>query len=126
MKKTSNTLRELYRSVRAKCPTMVFLMETRRSKTSCEDLQRQMGFPNGFVVLSFGQKGGLFIFWKGQDHVELVSYSTHYVHLKIVMHGSKAQWWFKGFYGHPETNRRSKSWALMLHLNLGPDHHGRF
>lgn len=72
-----------------------------------------------FFVPSYGQKGGLALFSKDEEFVELVSYSTHHIHVNIVLHGSTVPWWFTGFYGHLETQRRAESWALMSYLNPG-------
>lgn len=60
----AGTVRELYRLVRAKCPTIVFFTETRCSKTSRDNLKRKLKFQNVFVVPYYGRKGGLTLFWK--------------------------------------------------------------
>lgn len=50
---------ELHRLVRVKRTTVVFLMETKGSKSLLESMKRKIGFANYFVVESIGKGGGL-------------------------------------------------------------------
>jgi exonuclease III len=53
------TVRDLRRMVKAKCPTVVFLMETRMRQVKMEKIRCALGFNNLFVVDCIGKSGGL-------------------------------------------------------------------
>lgn len=74
------------------------------------------------IVPSCGRKGGLALFWKDQVSVELISFSNHHIHVKVILYGSTKPWWVTGFYGHPKTHSSVESRTLMTQLNPRPGH----
>jgi exonuclease III len=59
----SSIVQELVAQVRAKSPSMVFLMETRRSAKRALNLKWRLGLKNAVGVDSIGQGGGLVLLW---------------------------------------------------------------
>lgn len=57
------TVQNLTALVRAKSPSMVFLMETRRSASRAMNLKWRLGLKNSVGVESIGPGGGIVLFW---------------------------------------------------------------
>ena len=79
-------------------PNIVFLMETKVDKKKWIDkVKERCKLKHGVFIPSNGNSGGLTLFW--------------------IDGGSSIGWWhLTGFYGNPETDRRSESWAKLKFL----------
>ncbi|XP_060972000.1 uncharacterized protein LOC115703869 [Cannabis sativa] len=69
-----------------------------------------------FVVDAIGASGGIALLWKNQDDGTLLGYSNNHIDLQISISPSTPSWRLTGFYGEPNRNRRSDSWALLQSL----------
>ncbi|KAL0010592.1 hypothetical protein SO802_005700 [Lithocarpus litseifolius] len=58
--------------VRSKVPTVLFLMETKRSISEMRKFCYDLNFQSVLAVLSDGQSGGLGLFWKAGDYNEIL------------------------------------------------------
>jgi exonuclease III len=114
------TVRDLCRLVKDKCPTMVFLMETKLWVARIESIKAHMGFDSVFVVDSKGRSGGLALFWKSVCHVTIQNFSLRHINAKLYSEEFDFHWIFTGFYGNPEVCKRRESWALLQHLASFP------
>ncbi|XP_059436227.1 uncharacterized protein LOC132169166 [Corylus avellana] len=116
------TVRELCRKVKDKCPDLVFLMETKLISNKMSVIKQRMSFNNMLVVDCIGRSGGLALLWKEGMGVEIHNYSIRHINA-VVCPPNSIPWTFTGFYGHPEAHRRWEAWKLLRHLKskaLGP------
>lgn len=80
-------------------------------------LRLGIGYLNCEAVFSEGQSGGLALFWRNDLNVRFHSKSHH--HIDVEVHaddGSFLRWRLTGFYGHPTTTERYRTWELLRSL----------
>jgi hypothetical protein len=65
------TVKDLRRLVKAKRPTMIFLMETKLRQIKMEKIICTLGFNNLLVVDSIGKSGGLALLWNDEAGLEI-------------------------------------------------------
>ncbi|KAK3212709.1 hypothetical protein Dsin_017415 [Dipteronia sinensis] len=90
-------------------------METRCKATKLENWRVKLGFKGKLVVDSFGNSGGLCLFWSDEVNVDLLSFSQAHIDVRIC-HFQKPVWRFTGFYGHPRQDQRCHSWTMLRRL----------
>jgi hypothetical protein len=73
------TVQELARLVRAKDPSVVFLIETWQDDGPLERLRCQLQFENKFVANSRNKGGGLCLFWKQEVNLRVSSFSPSHI-----------------------------------------------
>ncbi|XP_042939597.1 uncharacterized protein LOC122274643 [Carya illinoinensis] len=78
-----------------------------------ERLKRGLGMEGCFVVDLVGKKGGLALYWKNNEEVEIKSYSTWHINAEVSEEGQGTKWLFTGFYGHPEIGKMMFSWDML-------------
>jgi hypothetical protein len=79
--------------VKAKCPTVIFLMETGMRQVKMEKIRCSLGFNNLFVVDYIGKSGGLALLWKEEAGLEIQNFSHRHIHAIVknsvgVSHGN--------------------------------------
>ena len=79
-------------------------------------MKDRLRFDKKFVVQRVTRGGGLVLYWKNDIEVEVESSSLNHIDAVINKNSGKA-WRFIGFYGNPETHRRSESWDLLHSLH---------
>ncbi|XP_075499746.1 uncharacterized protein LOC142538273 [Primulina tabacum] len=114
--------RELKRLVAERNPSLLFLCETKRRDSNFTRWKDVLGYSGMFVVNCVGRSGGLTLLWKSPFDVTIYSYTLGHIDC-LVQHDEK-RWRFTGFYGHPETQLRHSSWALLRRLSRVPELHG--
>ncbi|XP_075475208.1 uncharacterized protein LOC142505947 [Primulina tabacum] len=82
--------------------------------TAPVDEQGNTGERGSFMVDCRGRSRGLAIFWQDSVKVCIKSYSNG--HIDCIVHDSKQDWRFTGFYGNPEVPMRHFSWELLHRL----------
>ncbi|XP_042939567.1 uncharacterized protein LOC122274609 [Carya illinoinensis] len=110
------TVQDLCLLTRENKANMVFLIETMSKASKLERLKRRLGMEGCFVVESVGKKGGLALYWRNSEEVEIKSYSTWHINAEVNEEGQGIKWLFTGFYCHPETGKRMFSWDLLRRL----------
>ncbi|KAK9911606.1 hypothetical protein M0R45_035502 [Rubus argutus] len=83
-----------------------------------KNLRIRLGFLNCETVFSSGQSGGLALFWAEGLDVRFRSKSHH--HIDVEVHscdGFLIAWRLIGFYGHPTTAERHRTWSLLRDLS---------
>ncbi|KAL8124753.1 hypothetical protein AgCh_012418 [Apium graveolens] len=74
-----------------------------------------IGFEGVVVVDVQGRSGGIALFWRRQDEVQLLSYSRNHIDVVVDIRG-----WSKfrmtGIYDEPDRIRRSETWNLIKGL----------
>lgn len=109
--------------IKDKCPSLVFLMETKCNTVQMDTVKRRLHFDNCFVMDSLGRNGGLALLWKQEFYVIIQSYSRWHVNALVKDINSNLSYTAIRFYGHLETSKRELSWSLLklLHSNIcGP------
>lgn len=99
-------------------PSFIFLCETKvRDSSYMNSLRLQIGFLNCEAVFRYGQSGGLALFWCDGIDVRSRSKSHHHIDVEIrSTDGSHINWRLTGFYGHPTTAERHRTWTLLRQL----------
>jgi hypothetical protein len=104
--------------VKERRPNFVFLMETLRSKQYMERIRIKLHFDNMFVLDSVRRSGGIALFWKEEDKLEIYNYFRRHIHVVVKNREGQDFWKLTGFYGHPDCNKRVESWAVLRHLSF--------
>lgn len=68
------------------------------------------------VMDSIRRKGGLVLFWKYENAVEVINYSNQHVSVLVKREMEGKDWHFTGFYGQPKTGKIGLSWDLLRQL----------
>ena len=102
--------------VREKKPSFLFLMETLSKHKRLEPIRIKLGFVGLFVVDPVGRCKGLALLWKEVEELEIQNYSRRHINAIVKLEEDTHPWKLIGFYGHPNTAKRSESWALLKHL----------
>ena len=111
------TVNALQRVVLEKDPTLVFLIETKFDVTEMDGVKQKVERQQGLVVSSIRRAGGLALLWKNSLQVDILSYSPGHIDAIVSEEQGMKKWLFIGFYGHPETRKRSESWTLLEDLS---------
>jgi exonuclease III len=115
------TVRDLSQMVKEKKPSFLFLMETISKKERMEILRVKFGYEGLFVVEPVGRSGGLALFWRVAEELEIQNYSRRHINDIVKLPDEESPWKLTGFYGHPDPSKRWESWALLAHLkNFAP------
>ncbi|KAK1366647.1 Endonuclease/exonuclease/phosphatase family protein [Heracleum sosnowskyi] len=109
------TVQVLLDLVQTKKPTMVFLMETMIDNSRIEAIRAKMNYEGLFTVAGPCHGGGLALFWKHTNMVEIKSYSQNHIDTEINLENI-AKWRLTCFHGCPERTRRRESWNLLRNL----------
>ncbi|XP_059436727.1 uncharacterized protein LOC132169767 [Corylus avellana] len=112
------TVCDLDQMVKEKKPSFLFLMETISNKKRMERLRVKLGFEGLFVVEPVGKSGGLALFWKVAEELEIQNYSRRHINAIVKMSDNEVPWKLTGFYGHPDPTKRMESWSLLSHLKF--------
>ncbi|XP_041025339.1 uncharacterized protein LOC121265718 [Juglans microcarpa x Juglans regia] len=110
---TVNVLRNL---TKEKYPNLVFLVETKCRRNRMEVVRRCLQMDGCFSVDCVGFSGGTALIWKEDWSVKVINYTRWHISALIQEEGSGPTWQFTGFYGHPDTGKRSSSWQLLKML----------
>ena len=110
------TVAELHGLVKLEVPKLVFLMETRLPVRRLEFLRVKLGMYGCFGVDRRRLGGGLALLWDASITIHIQSYSPYHIDTHVFQEDNVA-WRFTGFYGHPETALRIRSWSLLRCLH---------
>ena len=109
------TIRELGDLIRAKDPSVVFLVETWADEARLKEIKRNLNFDNLHFVERINRDGGLALLWKDSVDLHVETSSKNHIDA-IVNKGDDGAWRITGFYGEPVTHRRMESWNLLREL----------
>jgi exonuclease III len=97
--------RDLCQLAKENKPYILFLMETKCSKTRVEMVWVKLGFTGAFTIDPIGRSGGLGLLWKEDREVEIQNFSRR--HINAVVTKEEAQpWKLTSFYGHSKWAKR--------------------
>ena len=115
------TGKELEVLIRAKDPSVVFLVETWVDEVRLKEIQRNIKFDNLFYVDRNPRSGGgLALYWKNSIDVHVDSFSKYHID-SIINKGGEEAWRFTSFYGEPTTHKRMEAWNKLWLLNTRHD-----
>ncbi|KAK1357910.1 Endo/exonuclease/phosphatase domain-containing protein [Heracleum sosnowskyi] len=97
-------------------PSFVFLSETISSYSKMEELCSKLGFEGFIAVEPRGKSGGIAMFWKNADNVNLLSLSQSHIDI-VIKSFDKGEWRLTGIYGEPDRAQRHKTWDLLQNLS---------
>ena len=113
---TLRAVREVANMVREFNPQVIFLMETKKKRQEMEWLRSRWRFDKVFTVDGVGRGGGLALLWLDEARVEITSYSRYHIEAIVGSGNEDSTWRLTGFYGDPETYRRTASWEMLRRL----------
>ena len=110
-----HTTRELVKIIRAKDPSIVFLVETMVDDVGLEIVQSKIGFDHHWVVLREGRGGGLVIFWKATINLTIEESNKSYIDA-FIDKNLENEWRLTGFYGKLEIATLQKRLLFAMKL----------
>ena len=110
------TVQELRDIIQAQDPTVEFLAETWLVEARLVSIRDSLQFGHYFGVSKVNYGGGLYLFWKKDFDLRVVSSSLNHIDT-VICGGTEKAWRFTGFYGTQETHQRSISWNLLRNLH---------
>ncbi|KAK3194516.1 hypothetical protein Dsin_025826 [Dipteronia sinensis] len=96
-------------------PALMFLLETKCHHVKLENWKIKLGFIIKPVVDCIGKGGGICLYWFQDVNVDLLSYSSAHIDIRIKRINNKSLR-FTGFYWDPDGMQRRHSWTLLKHL----------
>ncbi|KAM6555383.1 hypothetical protein CsatB_002402 [Cannabis sativa] len=96
-------------------PKVIFLCETLCNKEKLELLCRSLEYEGCFVVEANDRSGGLVLFWKNEEEVNVDSFFTNHIDSLIQFEGY-GKFRFTGLYGEPNRSLRRNTWQLLWTL----------
>jgi hypothetical protein len=109
----SRTVQELSALVRAKSPSMVFLMEMCRSAVCATNLRWRLGLKHAVGADSLGQSGGLMLFWHENVEVVVLGLSSQFIDACVKDAASNLWYRVTFVYGVPSVENRHHMWETL-------------
>ena len=106
----------LTKLVRSKGPTILFLMETKRTIAEMRNLCHDLNFHSVLAVPCEGRKGGLVMFWKADCNLHIQTFSPNHIDTHILS-ANQQPWRLIGLYGRLEGYCKHELWLLLQHLH---------
>uniref|UniRef100_A0A803PSL9 DUF4283 domain-containing protein n=1 Tax=Cannabis sativa TaxID=3483 RepID=A0A803PSL9_CANSA len=88
---------------------------SRRWLTATMNLDISLEYEGCFVVEANGRSGGLVLFWKNEEEVNVDSFFTNHIDSLIQFEGY-GKFRFTGLYGEPNRSLRRNTWQLLWTL----------
>ena len=102
--------------MQAKDFSVVFIAETWADKVRLKNIKRKLEIDNLFVVPRINRGGGLALFWKNSNDVNMETFSKNHID-SIINKGKEDAWRFIGFHGELATHLRHESGSKLCQLN---------
>ncbi|XP_039000720.1 uncharacterized protein LOC120126657 [Hibiscus syriacus] len=100
-------------------PGVVVLLETRISGMTADKDIRAFGFQNSFRVEAHGFSGGIWILWKVEIDVEILTISHQFIHDRC-WSAEVFRWlYFTAVYASPQVEKRRLVWRHLMNLAPG-------
>lgn len=114
MLENHRTVHDLCLLVQDKQPGLIFLMETKiEGRRRLESAKRRLGFVGCVGDDPIGRRGDLVLMWRNLDDMEILNFSQNHILAWVKSGKGNDRWFFTGFYGELETNRRMRTWNLI-------------
>lgn len=103
--------RALVALLKARSPQAFFLSKTKSGKEVASRVKILGSFHGCLSVDSERSRGGLYLLWKEEVDLEVLSYSHNHIYSRINWEGKA--WRFTGIYGHSEGHKKHLTWDLI-------------
>lgn len=80
-------------------------------------IKRLIKLDNCFAVDSFGKSGSLTFMWNNVNDAQVQSFTKWHVNLLVKDTQTINEWLLTGFYGHPDSSKRSSTLNLLKALD---------
>ncbi|KAL4367600.1 hypothetical protein GQ457_05G015000 [Hibiscus cannabinus] len=110
----SRAVRSLCSVVIRLCPDVIFLSDSRLSRSGSDKLRLNLEMFGSFSVDYSNTCSGLLILWNNKITLDLLSYSDR--HIDVCLSHSSVQFRFTGLYGYANANLKYKTWELIDRL----------
>lgn len=104
--------KELEVVVRAKDPSVVFIVEIWANEIRLKEVQWNLDFENLFFVERNNRGGGLALYWRNSIDLSIDTFSKNHIDA-IINKGKEDAWRFTSFYGEPVTHKSYESWNKL-------------
>ncbi|XP_074323477.1 uncharacterized protein LOC141660391 [Apium graveolens] len=94
----------------------VFLCKTISSYEKMDKFCHKLGYEGLIAVEPRGKSGGITMFWKNAEKLNLLSMSRSHIDV-VVKKLNLFSWRLTGIYGEPERAQRHKTWELLRNLS---------
>lgn len=98
-------------------PDVVVLVETRVSGFRANRVVQSIGFSFSHRVEARGFSGGIWILWKANVDMVVMSNESQFVHLKVKFPDLSDWIFFTGVYGNPKIAKRKVLWSSLSTLD---------
>jgi len=102
-------------------PRLVFLSETKRSKTEMKAMLVQLGDNHGTFMDARGRSGGLLLLWDKNLALIVLSYSSNHIDTTSQWYNQDPLWRFTGVYNWPENQQKHCTGEMMAGLKTHMD-----
>ncbi|KAM1255964.1 hypothetical protein ACFX1Q_030139 [Malus domestica] len=92
-------VRALYGHIKKIRPSMIFLSETKMKNHRIDDVEKRIGYANGFNVDPVGRAGGLSLWWDDLLMVEVLEAFQNFINAKCTVGDGQGVFRFTRFYG---------------------------
>lgn len=116
------TVQVLQRLIRCKVPSIIFLMETKLTKSEMDKLKQKLSSYNFHVVECNtdlgGRRGDICLLWNDTVSLKIISESPHHIDAMVMMADNDKEWRLTGIYGWSEEHMKDCTWELIKGLAL--------
>ena len=98
--------------VRAKDPSVVFIVKIWANEIRLKEVQWNLDFENLFFVERNNRGGGLALYWRNSIDLSIDTFSKNHIDA-IINKGKEDAWRFTSFYGEPVTHESYESWNKL-------------
>lgn len=95
-------------------------METKISRLTADDVYLKLGFDNWVRVEALGFSGGIWVLWKEEVNIEILSSHPQFIHIEDIEHNGQS-WYLSAVYDIPSLHLRRKLWSALLCTKIGVD-----
>ncbi|CAM8913033.1 unnamed protein product [Rhodiola kirilowii] len=111
-------VRSIFDVVKTHRPSILGLIETKKSDADWNFLRCKLGFSGCLPVASQGRSGGLVLMWTEDVEVDLNNLSSY--HIDVEVRGlADYEFQLTLLYGRPRADDRMESWNLLRRLRIG-------
>lgn len=99
-------------------PKILGLLELRVSDDQADRICRKLNFDNWVRVEAVGFSGGIWVFWKDEYAVNIISTHPQFVVFKVRNRGDEP-WFLAIVYGSPNSRLRQRLWMDLVPDRIG-------
>lgn len=98
-------------------PHLLFLSETKATRSKLQNLKRRFNFDEMHVVDCTGKSGGLGLLWKKNINVEIIFSDCNVIHTYISNMNANINFHYSFVYGNPTSQHMKHFWEKLKNLH---------